>query len=383
MKSSDSNYLSKLTALQRATSTIGIGLMSGTSADGVDAAVVEFSKSEIKLLHLESAKYPKELREKVLKSKNSSIKEISALNVEIGNFFAEAAFTASKVVNKKIDFIGSHGQTIFHHNGNEQTKSTFQIGCADTIAERLNTFIVSDFRTRDIAAGGEGAPLTPYADKRFFGDSLKVIVNIGGISNLTILGKKQILGFDCGPGNAPLDRLAHLLTEGKQEFDRDGALAASGLIEEGILKDLKESDLFVKKSPPKSTGTEVYGDVFVKRLIELNGGVSASLLTTVTEFVAWCIGEACSQQKISSDVSILLAGGGSQNSYLRSRISEYVSPRPLYLTDDFGIPWQARESMAFALFAHDLLLGMNTSLPSVTGAKHAAPLGKVSFPRAI
>lgn len=383
MKHTAPKYLSALTNLNSSETLIGLGLMSGTSADGVDAAVVEFSKSEIKLLHLESAKYPKELREKVLKSKNSSIKEISALNVEIGNFFAETALSASKVVNKKIDFIGSHGQTIFHHNGNESTKSTFQIGCADTIAERLGTFVVSDFRTRDIAAGGEGAPLTPYADKRFFGDSPKVIVNIGGISNLTILGEKEILGFDCGPGNAPLDRLSHLLTEGKQEFDRDGALAASGLIEEAILKELKENDLFVKKSPPKSTGTEVYGDQFVKRLIELNGGVSASLLSTVTEFVAWCIGMACSQQDISPDIPILLAGGGSQNSYLRSRISEHVSPRPLFLTDDFGIPWQARESMAFALFAYDLLLGKNTSLPSVTGASHSAPLGKISLPRSV
>lgn len=345
-----------------------MGIMSGTSADSVDVSVVEITENKISLVEFISEPYPEHLRERI--KRLSEISEVSILNREIGEFFSAVA----KKSTKKVFCVGTHGQTVYHHKDGDSIKSTLQIGYPECLARDLGAVVVSDFRIRDIVLGGEGAPLTPYGDLRLFGnESPKLILNIGGISNVTVLGQGETLGFDVGPGNAPLDRLAHLLA-GK-DYDPDGSIAASGKIDEDILKELIADDLFIKKAPPKSTGLEVYGDSFVGRIVS-QYGLSSNLLTTVTEFVAYCITEAVKNY----EGNLILCGGGSQNSYLRSRISEKLNSKKVELIDSYGVSWKARESMAFAILAHDMLCGLETSIPSVTGAKVGAPLGRITLP---
>lgn len=346
-----------------------MGIMSGTSLDSVDLSVIEVSKNKISLHEFVSEEYPLDLRRRIKEA--SALSEVSILNREVGEFFSNVARKAKT----KVFCVGTHGQTIYHHKPEDKIKSTLQIGYPECLARDLRCYVVSDFRVRDIVLDGEGAPLTPYADLRLFGNkSPKLILNIGGISNLTVLGQGEIIGFDVGPGNAPLDRLSFLLSEGKRSFDEDGSIAASGKVEEDILRTLIIEDTFIKRKPPKSTGVESYGDSFVSRLVELYG-LSQNLLSTVTEFVAYCIVEAAK----AFEGNLILCGGGSQNSYLRSRISERFG-RNVELIDTYGIPWKARESMAFAIMAHDLLCGYDTSITSVTGAKSKAPLGRITLP---
>lgn len=346
-----------------------MGIMSGTSVDSVDVSVVEITDERISLVEFVSEEYPRELRSKIKHAE--TLRDVSLLNREVGEFFSLVA----KKAKTKVFCVGTHGQTIYHHTSHDPVKSTLQIGYPECLARDLGCLVVSDFRPRDIVLGGEGAPLTPYADLRFFGDkSPKLVLNIGGISNITVLGQGDVVGFDVGPGNAPLDRLTSLLTEGNQNYDIDGSLAAGGQVEEEILKCLIDEDQFIKRLPPKSTGVESYGDSFVGRLIELHG-LSQNLLATVTEFVAHCIAEEAKK----FEGNLILCGGGSQNSYLRSRISAKMG-RSVELIDSYGVPWNARESMAFAVMAHDLLCGLDTSLTSVTGAKVSAPLGRITLP---
>lgn len=345
-----------------------MGIMSGTSADSVDVSVVEISESKASLVEFISEPYPEPLRKRI--KKVNDISEVSILNREIGEFFSSVA----KKSSKKVFCIGTHGQTVYHHKIGDSSKSTLQLGYPECLARDLGAVVVSDFRIRDIVLGGEGAPLTPYGDLRLFGDdSPKLILNIGGISNVTVLGQGRILGFDVGPGNAPLDRLAHLLA-GK-DYDAEGSIAASGKIDEDILKELISDDLYIKKAPPKSTGLEAYGDSFVGRIVS-QYGLSSNLLTTVTEFIAYCIAESVK----SYDGNLILCGGGSQNSYLRSRISERLNSKKVELIDSYGVSWKARESMIFAILAHDMLCGLETSIPSVTGATKGAPLGRITLP---
>ena len=377
-----------------------IGILSGTSADSVDAALCRIQGSgafsanmRVTLEEFVSQPYPLEVSEKLRNNiLELTSRDVATLNVEIGDAFADTCrilAKKSKIELSTVDLIGSHGQTIFHHSGLALNKKcSLQIGDGDRIALSTGVAVFCDFRAKDIAAGGEGAPLTPYTDAALFSRYIKpgckmAVLNLGGISNLTILGNNfdQIIGFDSGPANAPLDRIARILTKGGKDYDDQGQLAAAGSINFELLEKLCKEDTFIKRKPPKSAGFEIYGDQFVERALELHGKADHDLIATVTEFVAVSVQDALQNLIQPTKVDeLIVAGGGSQNKFLIDRISERLRPIPVRLSDELGVPYKAREAMAFAILANDALFGHETSIPGVTGAKKAVMLGKLCLP---
>ena len=370
-----------------------VGLMSGTSTNDVDIVVSEIAgagpDARVTLRYHGAVPYDPALQAAARCALSASTRQIAELHAALGLFFAQAireVLRRAGLSPSAIDLIGSHGQTVYHHSRQPgAARVTLQLGDGDVIAEELGVAVISDFRTRDIAAGGEGAPLTPYADGVLFGQVPgRAILNLGGIANITVLSPdpSKVIGFDIGPANAPLDRLARKLSAGGNAFDPNGDFARCGTVRTEVLDQLLREDPFLGKPPPKSTGVEVYGDPFVERLIALHGGLSHDVLTTATEFVARVIADACSRFVLphAKVRELVLAGGGVRNVFLRERIGALVAPMVVRTAEDLGVPSEAREALAFALLANDALHGLPTNLPAVTGAKRAAVLGKLSFP---
>ena len=376
------------------------GVMSGTSADSIDVALCRISGAGLPGAGADPARvelqgfyrYPiiPELQRVIRSILDRGVKEISDLNVLVGEAFANAILAAVENAGlsaEDIDIIGSHGQTVYHHSGQSGAmKSTFQVGDADIIATRTGIPVVSDFRTKDIALGGEGAPLTPYGDAVLYGTARKgrMILNLGGIANITVLDPDlgRIIGFDSGPANAPIDRLARIISNGSLDFDVDGRFAKKGKVNGKLLERLFAEDTFLKLAPPKSSGTEVYGDAFIGKLIGYCSKVDEDLVSTVTEFVVQSIVMAIRDYVLPeySPSELVVAGGGSKNLEILRRLSESLAPIRVLSSDDCGVSASAREAMAFAILANDALFGLPTSLPNVTGASRSACLGKFSFP---
>ncbi len=306
----------------------------------------------------------------------SMLQDLAELNVLVGEAFASAVKSVANV--PELDLIGSHGQTIYHHSRRAGAlKATMQLGDGDVIAEQLNKPVVSDFRARDIAAGGQGAPLTPYADFVLFGGKRgRVVLNLGGIANLTILSEdiQDVRGFDSGPANAPLDRIA--LAEFGEKFDREGRHARQGTFDSPLLAQLLLEDPFLALNPPKSTGTETYGYRFVAMLREVSGASGNDLLRLATEYVV----ESIALQAPAGMKDLIIGGGGAKNTFLLERLRECVAPARVRLTDALGVPTQAREAMSFALLANDAISGLPTSIAGVTGASGPRILGKLCLP---
>jgi anhydro-N-acetylmuramic acid kinase len=314
------------------------------------------------------------------------------MHVRVGRRFAQAcadAISSSGLDPAQIDLIGSHGQTLYHHSQVPGAdRCTVQVGDGDQIAERTGMPVVSDFRARDIAAGGEGAPLTPIADSvlfRPFGpDGRRAVLNIGGIANLTILDDDPacIRGFDTGPGNCLLDRLTRRLSGGGLSYDVGGQLAAAGTVNQKLLEQVQENDPFLTRSPPKSTGFEMYGDAFLEDLIHRHGQADADLLATLAELTAQAVGRAVTQHIVPAQQpgEIIVAGGGARNADLMRRLASAVPQCIVTRSDDLGVPAEAREAMAFAILAHRSVLGLPSSWPGITGVRRPVVLGKLSFP---
>lgn len=394
------SWLKELNGIAKKKHRLIAGVLSGTSMDAVDVAMCRISGggvpsgkksgAKLDLLGFTSLPYDSALRERIRNPEKLSIRDVAELHVTVGHHFADAVRSAARkasVALADIDLIGSHGQTIYHHSGAKKAiRATLQVGDGDVIAARTGLPVISDFRMADIANGGEGAPLSAYADRVFFNDDdcRRAVLNLGGIANITVLDRKieKVIGFDTGPANAPIDRIARILSKGTKNFDENGRYAAQGSVDHKLLKLIINDDKYISRKPPKSTGFEEYGDSFIKRLAELHGGVDLDLMTTVTEFVALSIGKAIREllpRWVKID-ELILAGGGTRNPQLVSRIAKAVAPIQVLMSDEFDVPWYAREAMTFALLANDALLGIETSLPSVTGARHTAILGKLSFP---
>jgi anhydro-N-acetylmuramic acid kinase len=375
-----------------------VGLMSGTSADSIDVAIcrIEGQAAEIRvqLIHYREHAHDPTIKFQILKAAELGLRAIAELNVLLGEAFARACLLSleeASVSPAKVDLIGSHGQTIYHHSGVAGARrATLQLGDGDIIAVRTGCYVISDFRARDIAAGGEGAPLSPIADTVLFarGASEKpcrrAILNLGGIANITVLDadSTHVFGFDTGPANAPLDRLARRLSGGQLACDQDGQFARAGRVNERLLSELLERDLFLARRPPKSTGFEMYGDAFVAQAAEQHGEYDTDLMATLTEFTARSIAIGLQQcaQLGSSVNEVIVAGGGVKNPALIERIKALIAPIPIRMADDLGIPSVAREAMAFAVLADMTLRGITADLPPVTGATMAKLLGKLSFP---
>jgi anhydro-N-acetylmuramic acid kinase len=351
------------------------GIMSGTSLDGIDVAIVEIRGRQVETIGFQTTSYSSRLRDQLLQV--NSAREISRLNFELGELYAKAALRA--VANYgPVELIGCHGQTIYH----EGAKHTMQIGEAAVIAERTGVPVVSNFRSRDIAAGGQGAPLVPYVDYLLFRDPkrTRIALNIGGIANITVIPPaarpEQVIAFDTGPGNMVIDALAQEFSKGKLRCDRDGKIAASGKPEVHLLDSLL-ADRYYRKAPPKSTGREQYGAEFVQTL-KKSGLPMRDLIATATALTARTIALAVREYQ-SGATDLIVSGGGSYNPQLMGTLTAYLPDVAISTSTDHGIDADAKEAIAFAVLAHQTWRHRPSNLPSATGARHAAILGSITL----
>jgi anhydro-N-acetylmuramic acid kinase len=370
--------------------------MSGTSLDGVDAGVVRLTGSgraiRIETLGFVSAPYEPELRNALRASvevATSDVRTISQLSVRLAHHFAdvaEAAVGQAGLSLDDIDLVGSHGQTVQHVPSAETcagvpTRSTLQIGCPATLAARLLTPVVSDFRAADMALGGQGAPLAPYLDAALFRSDTetRVLLNLGGIANVTILpaGEPPLMAFDTGPANMVIDALAFRLTG--QPFDANGTIAATGAIDEAVLATLLEDDYY-RLSPPKSTGREDYGTDFLDRLIAIGPSKTPDLLATATALTARTVALAITRFSPERPARIIASGGGVRNPTLLSMLEEALPGVPVETTANYGLDPEAKEAVLFAVLAHEWANGVRTGLPAVTGASGPAFQGSLTLP---
>ena len=376
-----------------------VGLMSGTSADGIDAVVAEISGAGRRLrarlvVHLHHP-FLRAMQRRILHlSLHGTVAEICELNFLLGEQFARAALAAirrARLNPRDITAIASHGQTI-QHLPNARAPSTLQIGEPAVIAERTGITTVADFRVRDMAAGGQGAPLVPYADWVLFTDNTRprIVQNVGGIANLTFLPPcaklADIIAFDTGPGNMVTDAVVAALTHGRQTFDCDGRLAARGQVSEKLLRELMAHP-FLRRRPPKTTGREEFGERFVGRLLASARRLRLrpeDTVATATAFTVASIADACRRfvfPKLRPSelgkLQVILGGGGAKNPTLRRMLAQQIGAGELLTHEDFGIPNAAKEALAFAILAHQTLLGQPGNVPNATGARRAAVLGKI------
>lgn len=360
-----------------------IGIMSGTSCDGIDTAIVRMDARPT-LLHFNQSPMPEKLREPLLRLCEPGLDEIDlmgGLHMVLGRVYAQAALDCIAAAGMKasdIAAIGCHGQTI-RHRPRAKNPFTLQIGDASVISELTGITTVSDFRSRDIAAGGEGAPLVPFAHRRLFAqkDSNIAVLNIGGIANITWLGHDgTTFGFDTGPGNMVMDALMLALSDGRCGYDRNGELAAMGRPCESLLRELLTHP-FLHRSPPKSTGREDFGSAIVERIMSEAELSDADRMATALEFTARTIAD-CRRFLPDNPDSWLVCGGGTANRRLMQRLAELLAPTPVQATDAAGVPPQAVEAASFAILAFHTLMGTHNTLAAVTGARHDTCGGRIA-----
>jgi len=380
-----------------------LGLMSGTSADGVDVALVEIrgvgSEATFRLLHFGTVAYPRAVREAVLavaQAETVRLADVGRLNMRLGELFADAAEQVVERAGlsiKDVHLIGSHGQTIGHFPEpadflGTRVRATVQIAEPAVIAKRTGLPTVADFRVADLAVGGEGAPLVPYFDwlaLRHLNRNL-VALNIGGIANVTVLPKnaslEDVFAFDTGPGNAMIDTLSEIYWG--EPMDAGGRHASTGRIDNEWLDRLMREAYF-RRLPPKSTGRETFGRAFARRLAEeapRRGLYPEDVLATVTAFTARSVAEAINDfvlPKMPVD-EILVSGGGARNPFLLNMLHEYLPWVTIRTIDQVGIDPDAKEAMAFAVLANEAVHGLPGNCPGATGAKRPTVLGKICLP---
>ena len=411
-------------------SMLVLGMMSGTSADGIDTALVKISglppaagappNLKIKLVNHTHQSFPAQIRKEILRvaeQNRLTPAEFSQLHARLGHIYADAALVACKkfhVSPRNIDLIGNHGQTIFHQGIptnflGAKTASTLQIGDGSVIANLTGITTVSDFRPADIALGGQGAPLVPFADYVLYRDKKlgRVSLNIGGIANITVIPANakpsNVFAFDTGPGNMLIDALVQHFTHGRQRFDQDAQLGTKGNLIPQLLQSLM-NDPYLKQKPPKSTGREYFGATFIKELLALGrryNGKPNDLIRTATIFTALSIADALHRfvlPKIKID-QLIVSGGGANNPLLMAQLAALLSSFPvgarhaapvsrpartkptieILRSDFFGIPTDAKEALAFAILAYETFHQRPSNLPCATGAKKPAILGKISY----
>ncbi len=358
------------------------GIMSGTSLDGIDVAVIDIEGAQVRTVACATTAWPDAVRRRILAVSNAACETsaISRLNFELGELYAKAVqrtCARAKVAVASIQLIGCHGQTIYHESG----RNTLQIGEAAVIAERLGIPVVSDFRTRDVAAGGQGAPLVPFVDWLLLRSRRlhRVALNIGGIANITSLPRaarpEDVVAFDTGPGNMVIDQLVARTTAGRERCDRGGKMAARGHVDRALLEVLLR-DAYFRRRPPKSAGREQYGAAFVERLVA-TGLAPDDLIATATAFTATTI--ALGIRRFAAGAQELIAsGGGVHNRQLMAQLAALLPDCRVTTSQEFGIDVDAKEAIAFAVLAHRTWRRQTGNLPSATGARRGVVLGKIT-----
>ena len=384
-----------------------VGMMSGTSVDGVDAALVEISGTDsepkVKLLAFENKPYPPQVREKIFSlftPANATVDKVGYMNFLLGEIYAKSALSVIEKAGLKpeeIDVIGSHGQTIWHAPIPESPDGipvayTVQIGEGSVIAERTGILTVSDFRVADMAAGGQGAPLVPFSEYLLYRREKETILlqNIGGIGNMTVMpaGAKprDVFAFDTGPGNMIIDAVISAVTGGEKTYDAGGETAAKGKVCNALLDILKEEPYY-RQPLPKTTGREHFGVQYTEKILSWwkeNPIPVEDLLATVTDLTAYSIADAYERYVLPKyrASEIIVGGGGSYNATLLRFMKERFAPHGVAVRtqEDLGLSSDAKEAVAFALMADCCMRGKANTLPSVTGAEHPAVMGKISQP---
>ena len=383
-----------------------IGLMSGTSADGIDAALLEVRghgpgvrvKSVGKNGGFVCAPMPEDVRTAVLRIAGGSpvtAEEVCRLVFVLGELYADACFAlceSAGVDPGSVDLVGCHGQTVWHAPEEagylgKRVRSTWQIGEASVIAERFGCPVFSDFRVRDVAAGGQGAPLVPFTDHLLYSDPERnvALLNLGGIANVSLLpagcGPERVTGFDTGPANMLLDALAERITGGGMHYDKDGELAAKGRISPELLAYL-EDDAYLRRRPPKSTGREKYGPAYLAAMLrkgEELGLTETDVLATAARYTAECVRIGVQMLAGFRADRLIVTGGGSRNPVIVRHLKELFPETEVMTGEETGINGDAKEAAAFALLANEAAYASPNTIPAVTGARHPVVMGKLSI----
>ena len=382
------------------------GVMSGTSADGINVAMVDirsarsrapsFQKLKLTLLGHSEFPYPKKVREFVLATMNSahaSVADLARLNCLLAELYAEAVLATQKRLRRKAELVGCHGQTLYHQGEaaaflGRKLAVTWQTGEAAVLASRIGVPVVSDFRPADMAAGGRGAPLVPFLDFLLYRDSAvgRIAQNIGGIANLTAIPAgalaEDVIAFDTGPGNMVIDAVTERLF--RQPYDRDGEIAAAGRVLEQVVVEILRMPFF-RRQPHKTAGREEFGREFAAEFVRRCGRVNAAdIVATATALTASSIADAIRRFVLRRNVQygeLIVAGGGTRNPCLMAMLANNVQNLGVQVrfSDEFGIPSEAKEATAFAVLAYQTWHRQPSNIPSATGAKKPAILGKISY----
>ena len=382
--------LTRFLALRTVSPRRVVGLISGTSADGIDVALVELEGSgettRARLLDFRTRPFDPELRARIVALKDARADELLRIHYRLGEEFAQAALEMIEEARRKglsVHMVGSHGQTARHHPRAEDPggrAATLQLGEPAIIAERTGLPVVADFRPRDIAAGGEGAPLVPLVDWLLFrrAGATRACLNMGGIANVTVVTERvdTVRAFDLGPANMPLDLVVHAWTGGAETFDRDGRRATTGRVDERLVAELLRHPYF-ELPPPKSTGREAFGDVFVRPLLARYTGREEDLLASLTRFVAASVAGGIRRWVREPIAEVLVSGGGAQNLTLMAELATALAPVPVRSLAEVGLDPDAKEAVAFAVLANETLFGRAGNVPGATGAAGPRVLGKI------
>ena len=384
-----------------------LGLMSGTSADGIDIALAIISgappRVKARLLNHTAEKFPAQVRAEILRVAEQgpiTAGELSQLNFRLGQLFADAAKSACKrfgLAISSLNLIGSHGQTIFHQGRPARylgapTTSTLQIGDGAVIAAQTGVTTVADFRPADMAGGGQGAPLVPYADYLLYSDRKlgRASLNLGGIANVTVIpagaARERVFAFDTGPANMLIDALVAHFTRGRKKFDAGATMALAGRAIPGLLDELMR-DAYLKRVPPKSTGREYYGAAYMKRVLALGrryGAKPNDLIRCATIFTALSVVDALgrfvtSKTKIDQ---LIVSGGGARNPLIMAQLAAALTGIEVLSSSRLGVPEEGKEAFAFALLAYETFHRRPGNVFSATGASGPAVLGKICYARA-
>lgn len=384
-----------------------VGLMSGTSVDGIDAALVELSGEQdapsVRLLAFEDRPFPDAVRSGIFElfdPVKATVDKLGRMSYALGELYAEAALSVIREAGlspSEVDAVASHGQTIWHSPDEVQfcgqnARCTVQIGEGAVIAQRTGLVTVSDFRVADLAAGGQGAPLVPFTEYLLYRSTkrTRLLQNIGGIGNMTVLpagcAPEDVYAFDTGPGNMLIDAVVSAATEGRERYDRGGAMAARGHVDERLLAQLRAEPYYTLPLP-KSTGRELFGTQYAERIFSWGRehGLSwEDLAATATELTAWSIADAYERYVLPKykAAELLVGGGGSYNKTLLGRLAARFERFGVEVKtqEDLGFSSDAKEAVAFAILGDRCLAGLSNSLPGVTGAANASVMGKISLP---